>query len=90
MRLKGIIPLTIHGVFDLAVLERDRVNGVVAPSTDATNGQTVTTRADSVTESNVLFTQSVSRPMRRFILSECLPFQSSLPHNRPGYTHWHP
>lgn len=80
--------LTINRVLDLAVLERDRIDGVVATSANATNGQTVTSGADTATESDVLYKQSVPGSKEEFFILH-VPFQSSQPHNHPGYTPRH-
>lgn len=61
-------PLTIDGVLDLAVLERDRVNGVVTSTTNATNGQTMTTRADTATERDILSEKSTQTPTGELFL----------------------
>jgi hypothetical protein len=66
LQLRGRISLTIHGVLDLRVLERDRVNGVVTSTTNATNRQTVSTGADTATESDILSTESAQCPIGEF------------------------
>ena len=89
MNQKGVTLRTIDRVLDLAVLELDGIHGVVATSANATNGKTVTTGADTATESDVLYKKSVPGSNEELFILH-VPFQSSQPHNRLGYTHWHP
>lgn len=46
--------LTIHRIFDHRVCKGDRVDGVIIATTDAADGESMTSRAGAATESDVL------------------------------------